>query len=69
MYQEPAITNIKELINDVDKTIILLKQFDDINKKEFNNQLDNIIIDVNNENTLIYLIILLKMSFLSENKQ
>lgn len=66
MYQDPAITNIKELIKDINKTILLLKQFNTLNEVEFDNKLDNIIMD---ENTLVSLIIILQMSLQKENEK
>ena len=48
------------------KTILLLKQFNTLNEVEFDNKLDNIIM---NENTLVSLIIILQMSLQKENEK
>lgn len=58
----PSINDISNILNDTNKTIELLKKFDGINKEKYNGDLSYIVIDVNNNQTLLYLIELLRQS-------
>lgn len=60
--ENPPISDILNTLNDTNKTIELLKKFDDINKEKYNGDLSYIVIDVDNNQTLLYLIELLKQS-------
>ena len=60
--ENPPIGDISDILNDANKTIELLKKFDGINKEKYNGELSYIVIDVNNNQTLLYLIELLRQS-------
>ena len=60
--ENPPISDISDILNDANKTIELLKKFDGINKEKYNDGLNYIVIDVNNNQTLLYLIELLRQS-------
>lgn len=60
--ENPPINDISNVLNDTNKTIELLKKFDGINKEKYNGDLSYIIVDINNNQTLLYLIELLKQS-------
>lgn len=60
--ENPPISDISDILNDANKTIELLKKFDGINKEKYNGELNYIVIDVNNNQTLLYLIELLRQS-------
>ena len=57
-----SISDIESVLNDTNKTIELLKKFDGINKEKYNGDLSYIVIDINNNQTLLYLIELLRRS-------
>ena len=52
--ENPPISDILNTLNDTNKTIELLKKFDDINKEKYNGDLSYIVIDVDNNQTLLY---------------
>ena len=56
------ISEIKNILNDTNKTTNLLKRFDSINKEKYNGDLSYIVVDVYNNQTLSYLIELLRQS-------
>lgn len=58
--ENPPINDISNILNDTNKTIELLKKFDSINKEKYNGNLSYIIVDTNNNQTLSYLIELLR---------
>ena len=58
--ENPPINDISNILNDTNKTIQLLKKFDSINKEKYNGNLSYIIVDTNNNQTLSYLIELLR---------
>ena len=60
--ENPPISDISYILNDANKTIELLKKFDGINKEKYNGGLNYIVIDVNNNQTLLQLIELLRKS-------
>ncbi len=60
--------DISNILNDTNKTIELLKKFDSINKEKYNGDLSYIVIDVNNTQTLLYLIELLKQTINQNNE-
>lgn len=60
--ENPPINDISNILNDTNKTIELLKKFDGINKEKYQGTLSYIVVDINNNQTLLYLIELLKQS-------
>lgn len=56
------ISEIENILNDTNKTTNLLKRFDSINKEKYNGDLSYIVVDVYNNQTLSYLIELLRQS-------
>lgn len=57
-----SMNNISDILNDANKTAELLKKFDSINKEKYNGDLSYIVVDINNNQTLLYLIELLRQS-------
>lgn len=60
--ENSPISDIHNILNDTNKIIELLKKFDGINKEKYNGELSYIVIDINNNQTLLYLIELLRQS-------
>ena len=60
--ENTPISDIEKILNDTNKTTELLKKFDNINKEKFNGDLSYIVVDINNNQTLLYLIELLRQS-------
>lgn len=60
--ENPPISDISDILNDTNKTTELLKKFDNINREKYNGDLSYIVVDINNNQTLLYLIELLRQS-------
>lgn len=68
VMENENINDINSVLNDINKTIELLKKFDSINKEKYNGSLSYIVIDIKNNQTLLYLIELLKKSLNQNNE-